>query len=239
MAINVTIWNEFRHEKDSEEIRNIYPKGIHGAIADALSVDKNINIRFATLDDPECGLSDEVLDSTDVLIWWGHMAHHEVPDTIAQKVQQAVLKGMGFIPLHSSHLAKPFKLLMGTSCSLKWRDNDRERIWCALPSHPIAQGLPEYFELPIEEMYGEYFDIPVPEHNVFIGWFAGGEVFRSGCTFTRGHGKIFYFQPGHESNPTFHNENIKKILVNAANWAAPTAKITEISCPHVKPLEKI
>lgn len=230
MPINVTVWNEFRHEKESEQIKKVYPNGIHNAIADFLKENEDFNVRTAVLDDPECGLTDEVLDWTDVLIWWGHEAHQEVPDIIAEKVQQSVLKGMGFIPLHSAHFSKPFMRLMGTSCTLRWRDGDKERIWVCAPSHPIANGISEYFELPVEEMYGEYFDIPKPDETVFIGWFSGGEVFRSGCTFTRGHGKIFYFQPGHEANPTYYNENIRKILVNAVNWAAPTSKVKIIEC---------
>ena len=146
---------------------------------------------------------------------------------------------MGLIVLHSGHFSKIFRRLMGTSCSLKWRDGARERLWCANPGHPIAQGLPEHFELDVEEMYGEFFDIPEPLETVFIGWFNGGEVFRSGVTFRRGLGNVFYFQPGHEANPTFHNENIQKVITNAVRWAAPATKKPEIICPCVEPLENV
>lgn len=235
--INVLVWNEFRHEKEYESVRALYPDGIHEYIAGFLRNDE-INVKTAYLDMPECGLTDDVLKNTDVLIWWAHCYHDEVPDEVAKRVQEYVLKGMGLIVLHSGHLCKPFKLLMGTSCTLKWRDDNKERLWCSKPSHPIAKGIPEHFELDVEEMYGEFFDIPNPDDTVFIGWFDGGEVFRSGCTFTRGYGKIFYFQPGHETNPTYHNPIIQKIIKNAVEWAAPVTKIDEIICPQVKRLEK-
>ena len=235
--INVLVWNEFRHEKEMENVRALYPDGIHEYIANFLRSDE-INVKTAYLDMPECGLTDDVLKNTDVLIWWAHCYHDEVPDEVAKRVQEYVLKGMGLIVLHSGHLCKPFKLLMGTSCTLRWRDDNKERLWCSKPSHPIAKGIPEHFELDVEEMYGEFFDIPNPDDTVFIGWFDGGEVFRSGCTFTRGYGKIFYFQPGHEKNPTYHNPIIQKIIKNAVEWAAPVTKIDEIICPLVKRLEK-
>ena len=235
--INVLVWNEFRHEKEMENVRALYPDGIHEYIANFLRSDE-INVKTAYLDMPECGLTDDVLKDTDVLIWWAHCHHDEVPDEVAKRVQEYVLKGMGLIVLHSGHLCKPFKLLMGTSCTLRWRDDNKERLWCSKPSHPIAKGIPEHFELDVEEMYGEFFDIPNPDDTVFIGWFDGGEVFRSGCTFTRGYGKIFYFQPGHETNPTYHNPIIQKIIKNAVEWAAPVTKIDEIICPLVKRLEK-
>jgi len=240
MAIRVTIWNEGRHEKNNEDVRKIYPKGMHNAIADGLSANNpDFVIKTATLDDVSCGLTDEIINDTDVLLWWAHMHHGEVPDELADKVSQAVLKGMGLIPLHSAHLSKPFVKLMGTSCTLRWREDDRERIWTVAPSHPIAQGIPDYFELPDEEMYGERFDIPNPDDIVFLGWFAGGEVFRSGCTFRRGLGNIFYFQPGHEMYPIYYNENILKILANAIRWAAPIYKVEELTCPNPEAPEKM
>ena len=181
-----------------------------------------IVIKTATLEMEECGLTEAVLDDTDVLIWWSHAKQKDVPDEIAEKVAERVLKGMGLIVLHSAHKSKPFMKLMGTTCNLAWREGDRERVWCCNPSHPIAQGVPEQFELPIEEMYGEFFDIPAPDELIFLGWFHGGEVFRSGCTFKRGHGKIFYFQPGHESYPTYKNEYVQRIIKNAIYWAKPS-----------------
>lgn len=237
--INVTIWNEFIHEKKQESIRAVYPKGIHGAIAEMLGTDKNFNIRTATLDMPEHGLSDEVLNNTDVLIWWGHLAHHLVSDEIAEKVQKRVLDGMGLIALHSAHLSKPFVRLMGTVCRSKWRENDeKERIWVIEPSHPIASGLPEYIELEQEETYGERFEIPAPDELVFISWFSGGEVFRSGCCYKRGLGKVFYFRPGHEAYPTFYREDITKILKNAIIRANPI-DITRPTLGHYEAIENV
>ncbi len=233
--IRVTVWNEGVHEKLSNEVAGVYPAGIHGCIKNFLSSQEDITVRTATLSQRKCGLSDEVLEETDVLIWWGHMAHDKVPDKIVEKVHKRVLAGMGLVVLHSGHHSKIFRALMGTTCNLRWRDGDRERIWCINPAHPIAQGVPAHFSLPVEEMYGEQFDIPQPDEIVFLGWFAGGEVFRSGCCWQRGLGKIFYFQPGHESNPTFHNENIQRIIINAVRWANPIIPIREpVPCPHKK-----
>lgn len=221
--INVTIWNEFVHEKIHDEVREVYPDGLHRALADGLG-GEGFAIRTATLDQPEHGLSDEVLNSTDVLIWWGHMAHDRVSDEISQKVAQRVLNGMGMIVLHSGHFSKPFKALMGTSCDLKWRVADEQEIvWCVNPSHPIADGIEGKIVLEKEEMYGEFFDIPVPDELVFVSNFQGGEVFRSGCTFRRGEGKIFYFRPGHETYPTYYKPEILRVISNAVKWAYPAS----------------
>ena len=220
--IHVTVWNEFRHEKTEEKVKEIYPNGIHTAIADYLNTLDGIEAGTATLDEPEHGLTDEVLDKTDVLTWWGHMAHHEVKDEIVDKVQKRVLDGMGLIVLHSGHFSKIFRRLMGTACDLKWREiGEKERLWVMEPGHPIVEGIGEYIELPHEEMYGERFDIPAPDTLVFVSWFAGGEVFRSGCCYHRGNGKIFYFRPGHESYPTFYQPDVQKVIGNAVRWAAP------------------
>ncbi|MCD2477638.1 MULTISPECIES: ThuA domain-containing protein [Mammaliicoccus] len=216
--MNITVWNEFRHEVESEEIKKVYPKGIHNVIAEFLS--EKHNVKTATLDEREHGLTDDVLNQTDVLIWWGHKAHDEVEDSIVEKVKQRVLDGMGLIVLHSAHFSKIFKSLMGTTCDLKWREaDDRERLWVVDPTHPITEGLDSYIELEKEEMYGEHFDIPAPDETVFISWFEGGEVFRSGATFKRGNGKIFYFRPGHESYPTYYNSQIQHVIKNAVEWA--------------------
>lgn len=238
MKINVTVWNENIHEQTSEAIAKIYPKGIHGAIAEMLGKDCNFFITTATLEMPEHGLTEEVLNNTDVLIWWGHMAHSKVSDEVTDRVVKRVLDGMGLIVLHSGHLSKPFVKLMGTVCRSKWREsNDKERIWVIEPSHPIAEGLPEYIELPQEETYGERFEIPTPDEVVFISWFSGGEVFRSGCCFKRGLGKIFYFRPGHEAYPTYYREDITKILHNAVMWAKPL-NFTRPTLGHYNSVEK-
>ena len=232
--IRVTVWNEFQHEKTEPAVASVYPNGIHNAVADFLRCD-DITVRTATLDDPECGLTEEVLKETDVLIWWGHMAHHMVPDEIANRVRDEVLKGMGFIGLHSAHHSKPFRFLMGTSCNLSWRENgDLERIWTINPAHPIAQGVGRYFELPHVETYAEPFKIPEPDEVVFMGWYEGGEVFRSGCTFHRENGKIFYFQPGHETFPIYYDETVQTIIRNAVRWVAPVIRDEALECPNIK-----
>jgi trehalose utilization protein len=238
--MRITIWNEGVHEQTDATVASVYPKGIHGAIAEGLAGHPLLSgavLRTATLADPACGLTEEVLEDTDVLFWWGHMAHDEVPDEVARRVARHVLRGMGLVALHSAHFSKPFMALMGTSCTLKWRDDDRERLWTVLPGHPIAAGLPEHFELPAEEMYGEPFDVPEPDETVFISWFAGGEVFRSGCVFRRGLGRIFYFRPGHEMHPTYYDANIVKVLGNAAAYVNPVVRGPEPACPNVPALE--
>jgi trehalose utilization protein len=238
-SIKVTIWNEFRHEKMSEAVRRMYPDGMHKAIEKGLSEYPGMAFRTATLDEPEHGLTEEVLEGTDVLIWWGHMAHGDVQDAIVQRVQRRVLEGMGLIVLHSAHFSKIFKALMGTHCSLKWREaGEKERIWVLEPSHPIAAGLGEYFELPHEEMYGERFDIPEPDKLIMVSWFQGGEIFRTGCCWQRGHGRIFYFRPGHETYPTYYNKDVLRVIANAARWARPRIMAKD-HCPHSKELEPL
>ncbi|MEH7387394.1 ThuA domain-containing protein [Bacillus sp. JJ1521] len=236
--LKVTVWNENRHEQKDPRVQEIYPKGIHGAIAGFLK-EESLEVKTATLDEPEHGLTDDVLLQTDVLVWWGHLAHHEVSDAIVEKVKQRVLDGMGLIVLHSGHFSKIFKVLMGTSCDLKWREADeKERIWIVDPSHPIVEGLGEYIELEKEEMYGEHFDIPAPEQLLMVSWFEGGEVFRSGCTYQRGKGKIFYFRPGHETYPTYHHKDIQRVIRNAVKWAKPT-ELPKPIYGNAKPLEEI
>ncbi len=236
--INVTVWNEFRHEREDDEVKAVYPDGIHNCIKEFLQKDEELNVRTATLDEECCGLTDDVLNSTDVLIWWGHCHHEKVPDELVEKIYNRVMCGMGFIALHSAHFSKPFKRLMGSTCSLKWRDGDRERLWCVLPSHEIAKDVPEQIVIPVEEMYGERFDVPTPDELIFIGWFSGGEVFRSGCAWNKGLGRVFYFQPGHESNPTYHIEAVQKIITNAVHWANPNFIAKEIDCPWVPSAEE-
>ena len=231
--IRVLVWNEFYHEKTKESVKAIYPNGIHGAIADFLKCD-DIEVRTATLEDENCGITKEILDETDVLIWWGHVRHQLVPDEVAALVRDAVHSGMGAIFLHSAHHSKPFKALMGTPCSLTWRESgDSELVWVTNPAHPITQGIDRFIHLPNEETYGEPFSIPNPDEVLFIGSYSGGEVFRSGCLFRRGNGQIFYFQPGHETFPTFHIPEVQTVIRNAVRYLAPRYR-AEITCPHVR-----
>ncbi|MBC2604751.1 ThuA domain-containing protein [Pelagicoccus albus] len=221
--IKVLVWNEFIHEQKLDVVKEIYPQGMHQTIADGLaSLDETgeLEIATATLQEPEHGLTESRLAETDVLFWWGHCAHGDVQDEIVDRVQQRVLEGMGLVVLHSGHFSKVFKRLLGTSCALKWREaGERERLWVTNPGHPIAQGLGPCIELENTEMYGEPFGIPEPEEQVFISWFEGGEVFRSGCCWRRGSGKIFYFRPGHETYPIYHNKDVQQVLFNACKWA--------------------
>lgn len=236
--VKVTVWNEFLHEKQHDEVKKVYPDGIHQALAKGIAAG-DIEVATATLEEPEHGLTEERLNETDVLIWWGHMAHDQVDDAIVERVQQRVLNGMGLIVLHSGHFSKIFKKLMGTGCDLKWREaGEKERLWVVNPAHPIAAGLPEYITLENEEMYGEHFDIPAPDELIFVSWFEGGEVFRSGCTFSRGQGKIFYFRPGHETYPTYYNPQVLQVIQNGIRWAAPSRAAAPVRGNH-QPLEPI
>ena len=246
MTIHALIWNENEHEKTNKLVQQLYPDGIHGAIKAAFAGETDIVAETATLDQPEHGLTAERLAKTDVLLWWGHMAHGKVDDAIVARVQRRVWEGMGLIVLHSGHFSKIFKALMGSPCALKWREaGEVERLWVINPNHPIAAGLPEYVEIEHEEMYGEPFTIPEPMETVFISHFEGGEVFRSGVTFQRGGGRIFYFRPGHEAYPTYHNADVLRIIRNATRWAynpaAAWVKVDDApNVPHDKapiPLE--
>lgn len=220
--IRVTVWNENRHEQEHEQVAKLYPRGIHGAVKEGIeeNLGAAVVVRTATLDEPEHGLTEEVLATTDVLTWWGHMSHADVDDEIVERVHRHVLSGMGLIVLHSGHWSKIFTKLMGTTCTLRWRsEQDRELVWTVDPTHPIAKGVPHPIIIDEQEMYGEFFDIPGPEELVFISSFSGGEVFRSGCTFRRGHGKIFYFSPGDQDFPVYHHKDIRRVISNAVQWA--------------------
>lgn len=238
--IRVTVWNEYLHEKKDPKVAKLYPDGIHAVIAKYLRSQPGFEVRTATFDEPEHGLTEDTLNDTDVLMWWGHMAQDKVSDTVVDRIyRRVVLEGMGLIVLHSGHFSKIFKRLMGTTCNLKWREaGEKERLWVVARGHPIADGIGEYFELEHTEMYGEPFDIPTPDELVFISWFQGGEVFRSGCCFHRGMGKIFYFRPGHETLPIYHDPNVLRVIGNAVRWAAPVERPKPVF-GNVKPLEKL
>jgi trehalose utilization protein len=234
MTIRVTVWGENVHEQKNKVVAGIYPQGMHAAIADALNRECGISATTVTLQDPEHGMTAEKLAATDVLIWWGHAAHGSVEDAVVERVCDAVWGGMGIIFLHSAHFSKPFKRLMGAPCNLSWREaGERERLWVTSRNHPIAAGLPDFFEIENEEMYGEPFGVPEPLETVFISWFQGGEVFRSGLTYKRGAGNVFYFRPGHETYPTYHNPTVQQVIANGVRWAHNPA--TRIASPNAAP----
>ena len=239
MNIRVVVWGENVHEQKNKVVAGIYPKTMHGTIAAALNAAGGISATTATLQEPEHGLTAERLAETDVLIWWGHAAHGDVSDAVTERVAEAVWAGMGIIFLHSAHFSKPFKRLMGTPCNLSWREaGERERLWVTSRNHPIAAGLPDHFELENEEMYGEPFGVPEPLETVFISWFQGGEVFRSGLTYKRGAGNVFYFRPGHETYPTYHDGNVQRVIQNAVHWARnPAPRIAKVTDAPNRPVE--
>lgn len=234
--IRVTVWGENIHDVRDDKVKQVYPQGMHTTIAEAIREQhgSGVEVRIATLDQPEHGLTDDVLNNTDVLTWWGHAGHHLVSDDVVDKVHNRVLAGMGLIVLHSGHWSKIFTRLMGTTCALRWRDDDREVVFTVNPGHPIAQGVPPVFIIPEQEMYGEYFDIPQPDELIFISSFKGGEVFRSGCTFTRGQGRIFYFSPGHETYPVYHQAEVRRVIANSVQWAysPPKSRYATFTCVH-------
>jgi trehalose utilization protein len=238
--IRVLVWNEFLHEKQSALIASLYPAGIHGAIAAGLRQSPDLQVATATMDQPDQGLSEATLAQTDVLVFWSHIGQASFPEEAVDRVQQRVLAGMGLVLLHSSCISKIFRRLLGTTGEIKWREaGEKQRLWVVAPGHPIVAGLPECFEVEHDEMYGEHFDIPPPEELVFISWFPGGEVCRTGCCFQRGQGKIFYFQPGHETYPVYHDENVRRVIANAVHWAAPIAgpQLTRGNVPPLEPLD--
>ncbi len=235
--LRVTIWNEFVHERQNPAVAEIYPQGIHQALANVLAVQHDFVVRTATLDQPDQGLPHEVLESTDVLLWWGHAAHDAVEDELVTRIQQRVIEGMGLVVLHSGHYSKVFKRLMGTSCALCWREaGERERVWKVAPGHPIVEGIGDCIELEQSEMYGEPFGIPTPDELIFVSWYQGGEVFRSGATWTRGSGRIFYFSPGHEVYPIYHHPDIQRVITNGVRWARPQGRAANV--PRHVPVEQ-
>lgn len=234
--IRVTIWNEFVHEKTNPIVAQIYPRGIHQALADFLAPDSRLGVTTATLDEPEHGLTEQRLAQTDVLLWWGHAKHDAVSDEVVTRVHARVNAGMGLVVLHSGHYSKIFKKLMGTTCAFRWREaGERERLWVVNPAHEIARGLGEFIEIPQSEMYGEPFTIPEPDELVFISWLEGGDVLRSGCCWTRGAGRIFYFSPGHELYPIYHQPEVQRVIQNAIHWAAPCGPAADV--PRNVPIE--
>lgn len=238
--VRVTVWNEFVHERENDTVRRIYPDGIHAAIAVGMSNVSSLTTRTAVLEEPEHGLSEAVLNETDVLVWWGHKAHDRVADVVVSRVHQAVLSGMGLVVLHSGHFSKIFRAVMGTNCSLRWREADeKERLWNLAPGHPILAGIPDFIELEREEMYGERFDVPEPDEVLMISWFQGGDVFRSLCTWRRGHGRVVYFRPGHETYPTYHNQHIVRVIANACEWARARVRRDTSDAPNVPALESL
>jgi trehalose utilization protein len=238
--IRVTIWNEFWHEQHHDAIKEIYPDGIHRVLATHLSQQPDMDVSVATLDQPHQGLPDQLIEQTDVLIWWSHIKHDQVPDELVSKLYERILSGMGVLFLHSSLGSKLFLRLMGTTGNIKWREaHEKERLWVLKPGHPITAGIGEYFELQEEEMYGEYWDIPEPDEVIFMSWFEGGEIFRSGITYTRGKGKIFYFRPGHEEYPTYYNEHVLKVIENGVRWACPLPTLSAVTTGNVGSLEPI
>jgi trehalose utilization protein len=240
--LRVLVWDENPHHASKE----LYPNGIRGGVLDGLVESDTLSLldaKSAHLDEPEQGVTDEILANTDVLVWWGHARHGEVKDELAERVAKRVQEGgMGFVALHSAHYSKTFKKVINGKGDLKggWREStDTEELTVCAPWHPIAEGV-EDFILDNEEMYGGPFDVPPHEVLVLQSYFPlGGEVFPAGICWTvgtgidpaftsgpgkgvgQGHGvgRVFYFRPGHETYPTYLDHRIRRVIYNAVKWA--------------------
>lgn len=244
MPLDVTVWGEYHFEHENEIAGETYPDGVHAAIADFL--DEDFEVHTATLADPEHGLTEEVVAETDVLVWFSHLKNDAVDDAVVDRVCRRVLEGMGLIVLHSGCRSKVFRQLMGTSCDRGVRDLvETQRVWVVDPGHPIVDGLQRpYIELPEAQANTEPFDIPEPDRLVMVSWFEGGDVFRSGCCFRRGNGRIFMFGPGHEEYPIYRRDDVQLVIGNAVEWAAPTdaphqPAIDDADVRHPDPLEPV
>lgn len=230
--MNITIFNEYHPNEHTGKAEKNYPGGIHIALK-SIFESQEYDVVTATQEQACNGLTDEILDNTDVLLWWSKNWDNELLNSVADKVVSRIREGMGAVFLHSAKNSKPFLRLTGTTSAtapVSWKEpGESERLFVVSPAHPIAEGIPSGYVIPNEEPYCEYFDIPKPDDIVFLGGFGNGMCIRAGVTFTRGAGKIFFFQPGHDSFPVYNDKVIRRIILNAVNWAKPVAKPAPIA----------
>ena len=222
--LRVTVWSEVIDPVLEPRAVTYYPDDINVYLAEFLSIEHDFEVRTANLRQKENGLSQEILNDTDVLVWWSHLYDDQVSDETAQRVAETVLNGMGILFLHASLGSKPAKILLGTNSNTgKYREiGEKEKIWVVDRSHPVVDGMEkEYIEIPASEMYGEPYGIPTPDDIVFISWFEGGEVLRSGVDWKKGAGKVFFFAPGHEEFPVYYHSEIQKAVKNIVRWLKP------------------
>jgi len=213
--LRVLLWSE------RTEPVEIYPTGINGALADYLNKQDGIEAKTAQLSDPEAGLGEAALANADVLIWFGHKKHKDVPDEIVERVVRHIReRGLGFIALHSAHYSKPLKVALQASGS--WSDYQNrgwaEQVWVVSPNHPLAKGLKD-FTLPKEEIYTEPFDVPAPEAVILEATWPSGHRTRECMVWTLGKGRFVYLRPGHEEYPTFFIPEMQRLISNAVLWA--------------------
>jgi len=215
--VKALVWSEFTEPKD------VYPKGIHGDIAEYLNASGNVEAKVVQLSDPDQGVSQAMLDWADVLLWWGHQKHRDVTDETVQRIVKSVKEGgMGYFAMHSAHYSRGLIAILGTPCGLgSVGDGGAESISVVMPDHPIAKGVSD-FVVPRTEYFGEPFGVPEPEAVVFKSTFEKGDNiwFRSGCCWTVGKGRVFYFRPGHETYPIMRQPEVQKVIYNATLWSA-------------------
>lgn len=215
-SVRVLAWSEHTAPKA------VFPDDINNAVAGALCEDPQLTVTTAELVDPGDGVPEEVLASTDVLVWWGHLLHGRVTDAAVARIAAQVRDGgMGFVALHSAHMSKPFTTLIGDDGRLGGvaLDGGKETITVRTPDHPVAQGVSD-FVIGKEESYDEEFGCGHPDTVVFHSAFENGQQFRSGLAYRIGAGRVFYFRPGHEEYPTLFLPEVKQIIRNAVRWAA-------------------
>ncbi|MCI8623421.1 MAG: trehalose utilization protein ThuA [Provencibacterium sp.] len=243
MPIRVTVWNEFYDDPRHPAIQELYPGGVQEYLASVLREEPDMAVTARHFyEDDACGLSDEVLDSTDVLLVYGHILRDNVPeDRVKKLIERVVKEGMGVIFLHSALWMNLFQRLVGPGAYCGYRElGERERVWVVNRNHPIAAGLPSSFVIPHTEVYSEPAGFPDPDELVFISWYQGGEAARSGMVWRRGAGRIFYFSPGHAWYNAMQIPEYHTVIKNAVRWAVPPSSPPPLNrSAELTPLEDI
>lgn len=216
----VLVWSEGTAPK------NVYPNDINAAIAEGLKPLKGWEVQAVSINDPDQGLPDDLLNSASALIWWGHQRHGDVKDELVAKIKTRVTEeGMGFIATHSAHYSKALKAILGTPCGWSYYTDDGAKLDMVVkaPTHPICKGVKD-FTIPHTERYGDPFQCPTPETVLFDGIYTmkddKTEHCLQGFTWTIGKGRVMYFQPGHEGYPIYFMPEVQQIFRNGVQWVA-------------------
>lgn len=214
--VRVRIWCE------GTAPRSVYPDDIDGALADVLGRQAGLVVSRGRLTDLQAGLSDQVLDASDALVWWGHLRHDAVPDDRALAVVKRVREGrLGFVALYAACGSKPFRQMMSMPCEPgSWREDGRpEFVSIKAPDHPIARGIAP-FTISKTDMFSEPFAVPEPETVVFVSSWQKGETLRSGLTWTIGKGRVAYLRTGPDNYPVLFHPSIRQAIANSVRWVS-------------------